>query len=217
MFTGIVEEIGKIKKYEKSGTGILLSVSCEKILTDMKIGDSISINGVCQTVVEFTNYDFTVFVSNVTTKITTLGNMKINQFVNLERAMSVGSRFGGHMVQGHVDGVATVENVKKDASGMNIEINVSQNITKYIVDKGSITIDGTSLTVVNINGQKVTLYIIPETINSTILRDIQKNNSVNVEIDIIAKYVEKMLPLKNSTFDEKSDEALKEKIIKGGF
>ncbi len=213
MFTGLIEEIGKIRKINISGEGRYITVTAGKVLEDVKIGDSITVNGACQTVTEFGDDYFTVFASKVTCDVTTLGSLNQGSGVNLERAMSPGSRFGGHIVQGHVDGKGKIDSISKDSNGIRIAISAPGEILKYIVEKGSVTVDGISLTVVSLINSGFDLYIIPETISTTTLSEKKPGDEVNIEVDILAKYVEKMLG--NSTTDR--DKVLKRKLFEEGF
>ncbi len=213
MFTGIIEEIGIIKSIESIGSGKSLTIKCNKVLPDIKHGDSIAINGVCQTVETFSKDEFSVFVSDVTLKVTTLNGLLRGVKVNLERAMSFEGRFGGHIVQGHIDGKGIVANLRKDNQGKEVQIKVNKELTRYIVNKGSIAINGVSLTVVDIKDNIFTIYLIPESLRSTTFNTLKTNENVNIEVDIFAKYIEKMVP-KNSSNDENN---LKRKIIEGGF
>jgi len=219
MFTGIIEEIGIVKKIISSGDGYNITITSNKVIEDSKIGDSISINGACQTVVKMGSDYFTVFMSKITGQLTTLGKFKVNQKVNLERAMQTGDRFGGHFVQGHIDGMGKIKSINSDASGIEYVINTSSDILEYIVERGSIAIDGISLTVVSLKEDGFVIYIIPETIKSTILKDIKIGDNINIETDIIAKYIEKMV-LKRSNVEKKSndkDENLKKILLEEGY
>ena len=213
MFTGLIEEIGKIRKIKVSGEGRYITVTAQKVLGDVKIGDSITVDGACQTVTEFGDDSFTVFASKVTCDVTTLGSLNEGSNVNLERAMSPASRFGGHIVQGHVDGKGKIDSISKDSNGVRIDISAPDDILKYIVEKGSVTVDGISLTVVSLINSGFDLYIIPETISSTTLSEKKPGDEVNIEVDILAKYVEKMLG--NSSTDR--DKVLKRKLFEEGF
>jgi riboflavin synthase len=219
MFTGIVEEIGKVKKIVPSGDGYSITINSNTVIEDSKIGDSISINGACQTVTDIGTDYFTVFMSKITGKLTTLGKFKSNQEVNLERAMQTGDRFGGHFVQGHVDGMGIIKSINSDASGIEFTINTSSDILEYIVERGSISIDGISLTVVSLKDDEFKIYIIPETIKVTILKDLKTGDNVNIETDIIAKYIEKMV-LKRSNVNKSNndkDENLKKILLEEGY
>ncbi len=193
MFTGIIEEVGKIKNISKTSSGILLTISADKVLRDCNIGDSIAVNGICLTVTKFDNDSFTVDVMNETVRKTTLHKLTQNSYVNLERAMLANSRFGGHIVSGHIDGTGIISAIKKDGIAFIYKINTTKEITKYIINKGSITIDGISLTVVSVSDTSFTVSIIPHTMTVTNLGKKKIGNMVNLENDCIAKYVEKML------------------------
>lgn len=193
MFTGIIEEVGKIKNISKKSSGILLTISADKVLRDCNLGDSIAVNGICLTVTKFDNESFTVDVMNETVRKTTLYKLTQNSYVNLERAMLVNSRFGGHIVSGHIDGTGTISDIKKDGIAFIYKINTTKEITKYIINKGSITIDGISLTVVSVSDTSFTVSIIPHTMTVTNLGKKKIGDMVNLENDCIAKYVEKML------------------------
>ncbi|WPL38685.1 riboflavin synthase [Malacoplasma iowae] len=193
MFTGIIEEVGKIKKITKTSSGILLTISANKVLQDCKIGDSIAVNGICLTVTKFDSNSFSVDVMNETVKKTSLSKLSQNTCLNLERAMLINSRFGGHIVSGHIDGIGTICEIKKDGIASIFKINTSKEITKYIINKGSITIDGISLTVVGVNDVSFTVSIIPHTMFVSNLGHKKVGDIVNLENDCIAKYVEKML------------------------
>ena len=193
MFTGIIEEVGKIKNISKKSSGILLTISADKVLKDCNLGDSIAVNGICLTVTKFDNESFTVDVMNETVRKTTLYKLTQNSYVNLERAMLVNSRFGGHIVSGHIDGTGTISDIKKDGIAFIYKINTTKEITKYIINKGSITIDGISLTVVSVSDTSFTVSIIPHTMTVTNLGKKKIGDMVNLENDCIAKYVEKML------------------------
>lgn len=193
MFTGIIEEVGKIKNISKTSSGILLTISADKVLRDCNLGDSIAVNGICLTVTKFDNNSFTVDVMNETVRKTTLYKLTQNSYVNLERAMLINSRFGGHIVSGHIDGTGTISDIKKDGIAFIYKINTTKEITKYIINKGSITIDGISLTVVSVSDTSFTVSIIPHTMTVTNLGKKKIGDMVNLENDCIAKYVEKML------------------------
>ncbi len=193
MFTGLIEEIGKVSAVSRAGEGFHLTISAEHVLEGTRIGDSISINGACQTVTALDGRNFTVFVSSVTASVTTLGTFAPGRKVNLERAMTPSSRFGGHFVQGHVDGRGTVEAIEKDSMGMRVKVAAGPGLGRYIVGKGSIAVDGVSLTVVSSDEKGFTLYFIPETLGNTTVPGWKAGSEVNIEVDILAKYVERML------------------------
>ena len=192
MFTGIIEEIGTVTSMVQSANGKLISISAHTVLEGTKAGDSICIDGACQTVTQMGNDYFTAFASDVTLSITTLGTLKQGAKVNLERAMQPQGRFGGHFVQGHVDGTGTIVAVKKLPDGLSLMIDVPQSVSMFIVPKGSIAVDGISLTVVQ-KGKTIELYCIPETMANTTLSTKKRGDRINIEVDIIAKYVYSMV------------------------
>lgn len=193
MFTGIIEEIGKIVRIVKNNDVCKIEISAKTILEDIKLGDSIAVNGICLTV---TNYNFKSFeadVMNETWKKTAFFKFKIGEYVNLERAMTIGSRFGGHIVSGHIDGIGKIKSIRKDANAFLFQITTSSNILALIVEKGSIAIDGISLTVVNVTNQDFSVSIIPHTIENTILKYKHINDYINLENDMLAKYIRKFI------------------------
>lgn len=192
MFTGIIEEIGTVTSMVESANGKLISISAHTVLEGTKAGDSICIDGACQTVTQMGNDYFTAFASDVTLSITTLGTLKQGAKVNLERAMQPQGRFGGHFVQGHVDGTGTIVAVKKLPDGLSLMVDVPQSVSMFIVPKGSIAVDGISLTVVH-KGKTIELYCIPETMANTTLSTKKRGDRINLEVDIIAKYVYSMV------------------------
>lgn len=216
MFTGLIEEIGTVKNIEPSGNGINLSITADAVLQDTKIGDSISIEGACQTVTGLGRDYFTVFASKVTCEVTTLGGFSIGKKVNLERAMSASSRFGGHIVQGHVDGKGEIQSVVNEEKAVRIEISAGSPIMNYIVERGSVAVDGISFTVVSASDRNFIIYIIPETIKKTTIAVKKKGDAVNIEVDILAKYVEKMLN-NNKNNSEEREKNLKRVLIEGGY
>ena len=193
MFTGIIEEIGKIKSFSKASSGATLVVNCHTVLNGTNIGDSIAINGVCETVTDMTNDSFTVRVSDETLFITTLAESKQNTCVNLERALTPTSRLGGHIVSGHVDckGKIIEKEQLNDFYNLTFEIPVEQQ--KYIIHKGSITVNGISLTIAKINNNIFKVAVIPHTFENTNLKTLKIGDFVNIETDILGKYVEKFL------------------------
>ncbi|MCQ2790070.1 MAG: riboflavin synthase [bacterium] len=199
MFTGIIEEIGKVKKFQLTQKNALIEIECKKILEEIKIGDSVAINGVCQTVTTISDNSFTADVSTETLKVTNFSNFKIGDFVNLERALTLQSRLGGHIISGHVDNIAKIEKISQNEDFYLFSISLPKDIEKYVVKKGSICINGISLTVANISNQKIELAIIPHTYKSTNLQYLKANDNVNVEVDMLAKYVEKFLSRDNNS------------------
>lgn len=193
MFTGLIEEIGIINSIEQTGSAVNISVKCNKICEDLKIDDSIAINGVCLTVTNFGKDYFKVTAIRETLSKTTLGNLKITQKVNLERALRPIDRLGGHIVQGHVDCIGTINSIRQFQPSYELEISFPSDYAKYVVEKGSICIDGISLTIVKTYQDKFSVAIIPHTWNATTLKYANIGTKVNLEFDIIAKYIENML------------------------
>lgn len=200
MFTGIVEEIGIVKEFVKSGNSALITVECSKILNSHSslVGDSIAINGVCQTVTKFDSKSFSAQISAETLSVTNFSNLKTGQKVNLERALKLSDRLGGHIVTGHIDGLAKVKNIQKLSDFYNIKFETQKDLAKYIVKKGSITINGISLTIADIYSDEFLIAVIPHTFENTTLKDLKSGDFVNIETDILAKYVEKFLSTDNN-------------------
>ena len=193
MFTGIIEEIGTVKSFKINSENAEITVECFKVLEKTKIGDSISINGVCQTVVSLTENTFTADVSKETLNVTNFSEIKLGDKVNLERALTLNERIGGHIVYGHVDNTAKFTSSKKNNKFYDMEFEVTKDVSRYIVKKGSITINGISLTVADISGNKVKVAVIPHTYENTNLYFLKQGDNVNIENDVIAKYIEKFL------------------------
>ena len=189
MFTGIVEEVGKIRQITNKN----IEVECVKILEDIKQGDSISVNGVCLTVTEFAKDFFKADVSQETFRASILDSLKTGDFVNLERAMKCDGRFGGHIVSGHIDGCAKCINLVKNSEFYVINFKLDDEQIRYVVKKGSICINGISLTIANIDNSEIELAIIPHTFQNTNLKYLKIGQFVNIEVDIISKYIEKFL------------------------
>lgn len=206
MFTGLVEEIGKIKKIDKSGNSAKITISANKILKEVKLGDSISTNGVCLTVTKFTGNEFAVDVMPETMNRSNLGDLKTGSKVNLERAMQVGDRFGGHIVSGHIDGVGYITNLKNEDNATWISIEINAGILKYIVEKGSVAIDGISLTVAYVDEKIFKVSLIPLTKEETTLLSKGIGEKVNIECDVIGKYVERLMNF------NKKEEKINDKI-----
>lgn len=217
MFTGLIEEIGVVKNLEVTGTGATLTVSALRVLEASAVGDSISVDGACQTVTRTGSGTFSVFCSKLTLQVTTLGSFVPGRRVNLERAVTPGGRLGGHIVQGHVDGTGSVGRVRRDSEGIGIEIKVPEALSRYIVAKGSVAVDGISLTVVSLLPDGFGIYIIPETVAKTTLQERKAGDAVNIEVDILAKYVERMLSPRSSEEPRSNDDDLKRKLLEGGY
>lgn len=192
MFTGIVEEVGKITSVRAKPQAMELTIACSLVLEDVKRGDSISINGVCLTVSEFTGASFTVDVIPETVKSSTLSGLKTGSRVNLERAMPANGRFGGHFVSGHIDGVGVIRAEKKEANAVTKTIELEPELMKYMMLKGSIAVDGTSLTVFGVGHNTVTISLIPTTRQDSLLGEKGIGSRVNIECDLLAKYTERI-------------------------
>jgi len=193
MFTGIIEEIGVLKRKQPSGSVIDLEIDAEIVLPGMKIGDSIAVDGVCLTVTYLDSHGFIIQAMQETVSHTTIPQWKIGERLNLERALSAGSRLGGHLVQGHIDGLGTIQSIIAETSEKRLTISAAPEIMKYIVRKGSITIDGISLTVAEVFSSAFAVAVIPHTWQNTIISCKAAGASVNLETDIIARYIEKFL------------------------
>ena len=192
MFTGIIEEIGKIKSIERHFNSIKLTVAAKKIMSDMHIGDSISTNGICLTVTTFNESSFTVDVMPETMMMTNFKNLKVNDPVNLERALAANGRLGGHIVSGHIDGIGTIIRKYNDDKAIRMSFSTSPSILELIVKKGSIAIDGISLTVTDVDSTSFSVSIIEHTQGETTLTSKKIGDTVNLENDVIGKYVQKM-------------------------
>lgn len=193
MFTGIIEELGTIRRIASARDGARLEVSARTVLTDAKLGDSISVNGVCLTIVEKSSDSFAADVSAETLRRTSLKQTKAGSRVNLERAMAATSRFGGHIVQGHVDGTGEFLEARASGDGWVVRVGFPAELARYIVEKGSITVDGISLTVAALGDTWFEIAVIPHTWKVTNLGSLERGAAVNLEVDIIAKYVERMM------------------------
>lgn len=192
MFTGIIEEVGKLKKFD----GGRIEIACEKVLGDVDIGDSISTNGICLTVTNFGQNFFTADVMPETVRKTSLGELAEGGAVNLERALQVGDRFGGHIVSGHIDGVGKILNIRIDGNAVFVEVSAASNILRQIAVKGSVTLDGISLTVVDATSENFCVSMIPHTLSVTNFKFKHVGSLVNIETDILAKYVDRLLNFK---------------------
>ncbi len=194
MFTGIVEEIGKIQAIQSDrGLGKRMVIQAKKVLEDVNLGDSIAVNGICLTVTNFTKHSFAVDVMPETIDHTSLKDLQAGSSVNLERAMQAGGRFGGHIVSGHIDGIATIINRETLANAIIYSFRGTEEMLKYMVARGSVTIDGISLTLIDVTDTTFAVSLIPHTKDMTILGSKKKGDIVNIECDMLAKYVEKIL------------------------
>jgi riboflavin synthase len=194
LFTGIIEEIGSMRAIAMQGQAMILSIGAKRILEDVHLGDSISVNGVCLTVVKFDGSSITVDVMPETFRRTTLRKLHTGESVNLERAMAAGGRFGGHIVQGHVDSIGTITSRANEQNAVVYEVEpADKTILRYMIPHGSITIDGISLTLVHVAEQRFTVSIIPHTLAQTVLQNKKPGDEVNLEADVLGKYMEKLL------------------------
>ena len=208
MFTGIIEEIGKAQAV----TNNKITIQASKVLENTKIGDSIAVNGVCLSVVKIGENSFDADISPETMNITALGKLKTGSLINLERALPANGRFGGHIVSGHIDGTGRVVNIKNEGEFYTIQFELTPELSKYVVKKGSIAINGISLTVADINNNIISVAVIPHTFENTNLKAMKSGDYVNIETDIIAKYIEKFL----STSDNKTGISMKF-LMENGF
>ncbi|WP_270179115.1 riboflavin synthase [Alkalihalobacillus sp. CinArs1] len=193
MFTGIVEEIGKVQSVHQSGESIVMDIRASKVLEDVHLGDSISINGVCLTVTTFTNSFFSVDIMPETFRATGLRELRPNDDVNLERAMAANGRFGGHFVSGHVDGIGEIVKIEQVDNALYYDIKLSADLMNYFVEKGSVSVDGTSLTVFKLTDDTLTISLIPHTVDATVLGNKRVGDTVNIECDMLGKYILKYL------------------------
>jgi riboflavin synthase len=206
MFTGIIETVGKIGALQKQQGDLRLRVDTENWpLQDVHLGDSIAVNGVCLTVTKLEVTAFWADVSNESLAHTRMADYKVGTPVNLEKAMSLSTRLGGHLVSGHVDGVGTIASISRDARSIKMLIRCPQGLRKYIAEKGSITIDGISLTVNSVNGAEFSLNLIPHTADQTTLQMARIGDKVHIEVDLLARYLERLMTCE--TEDQASSDA----------
>jgi riboflavin synthase len=210
MFTGIIEELGTVEAVEKQNDAIRLSIRAATVLEGTGLGDSIAVNGCCLTVVTVDDGVWTADVMQESLDKTSIGDVRPGDIVNLERAVTADKRLGGHIVQGHVDAVGTVVSRTPSEHWEVVELEVPGGLTRYLVDKGSITIDGVSLTVVETHDNRFTVSLIPETLARTTLGTRQPGDRVNLEVDVIAKHVEKLLTSANLLNQQSLDKLMKE-------
>ena len=194
MFTGIIEAVGSITHLESRGGDVRLRIRTGKLdLADVRLGDSIAVNGVCLTAVALTGDGFAADVSRETLSLTTLGDLAPGSRVNLEKALTLATRLGGHLVSGHVDGVGRVVDRRDDARSVRFVIEAPAPLARYIAHKGSVCVDGTSLTVNAVAGARFDLNIVPHTLQETIIGDYAPGTPVNLEVDLVARYLERLL------------------------
>ncbi len=217
MFTGIIQATGKITSIKDQGGDIRLGIHTGKLdLSDVTLGDSIAVNGVCLTAVELPGDGFVADVSRETLSLTSLGNLTGGSPVNLEKALTLATRLGGHLVSGHVDGLGKVISRQEDVRSVQFVIEAPAELAKYVAHKGSITVDGTSLTVNGVDGARFALNIVPHTLQETIMANYQAGCQVNLEVDLIARYLERLL-LGDKAAEPGAQSLTMETLAKAGF
>ncbi|MBR5384271.1 MAG: riboflavin synthase [Bacteroidales bacterium] len=193
MFTGIIEETGTVQSIATHGDGTALSITADKVLEGTVVGDSIAVNGVCLTVTSISGRTFTADVMPETVRRTSLARLRPGAAINLERAMQASGRLGGHIVSGHVDGCGLVESITPDGIALRVKISLDPGLLKYIAQKGSVTLDGVSLTVVDVDDRSFAVSLIPQTRAFTTLGALKTGSIINVEVDVLARYIERLL------------------------
>lgn len=207
MFTGIVEELGVLEAVKRDSANMKVTFQAQKVLEDVQLGDSIAVNGVCLTVTRFSANNFTVDVMPETFRKTSLGQLQIGDKVNLERALTLQTRLGGHIVSGHIDGTGKIKSKNREHNAVVVYISAPEEILKYVVTKGSITIDGISLTVVDYDQNSFWVSLIPHTADQTTLGFKKAGDLVNLEVDILARYIERLM-LKGPVSEKKGELSL---------
>jgi len=217
MFTGIIEEVGILEELSTGNGFGVMEIKCNKVLEDTKIGDSIATNGVCLTVKDKDSHSFKAEVMGETLAKSNLGSLKAGDKVNLERALRLSDRLGGHIVSGHIDGVGTIVSIKREQDGTWFTISASNDVLKYIIYKGSIGIDGVSLTVADVNDEVFKVSVIPHTLENTILINKKVNSKVNLECDLVGKYIEKLFAPKTEKEEVERGHITMEFLRDNGF
>ncbi|MGD9255642.1 MAG: riboflavin synthase [Chromatiales bacterium] len=218
MFTGIIQATGTITRMESRSGDMRLSIATGQLdLSDVAMGDSIAVNGVCLTAVELPGDGFSADVSNETLALTTLGSLKVGSRVNLEKALTLSGRLGGHLVSGHVDGIGTVLERSPDARSERFVIEAPDVLARYIAQKGSVCVDGTSLTVNKVDGARFELNIVPHTLQETIIGDYVPGSKVNLEVDLIARYLERLMLGERAGLSGEKTDINEELLRKTGF
>ena len=212
MFTGIIEGVGQVRSIRRKDEGAEIEIGCDFDLEKMNVGDSVSVNGCCLTVTSRLGKSFWADVSPETMAISTLGGAKEGDPVNLERALKVGERLGGHIVQGHVDGVGKVVDIKEQSGSREFVIEIPSNLLRYVVEKGSVAVDGVSLTAYRCEKNRFSVMVIPHTQLKSTFQLLKRGDAVNLEVDIIGKYVEKLTFLDSEEY--KKDSAITEEFLK---
>ena len=213
MFTGIVEEVGTIKNIKRGQHSAILTIQAKTVLEETRLGDSIAVNGICLTVTRLFPDGFSADVMHETLNRSSLARLTEGSMVNLERAMAANGRFGGHIVAGHVDGVGHIANIRKDDTAVWYTVHAGAEILRYVVEKGSVTIDGISLTVAAVDGDGFSVSTIPHTVAQTNLNQRRRGDSVNLETDVVGKYIEKLLRPE----PPKQNNLTKEMLLRCGF
>ncbi len=198
MFTGIIEELGKITNIAPLADGKRLEIATHKIMNDVKVDDSVAVNGICLTVTSLRENGFQVEAVGDTLRKSTLNNLRIGDSVNLERALRLSDRLGGHLVQGHVNGVGQITGIRKLGENYDLEIETPVELLRYLILEGSVAVDGISLTIARLTNNRIGISVIPHTWKHTNLSQSQTGRAVNLEVDVIAKYVEKLLSVTNA-------------------
>ncbi|KIL47943.1 riboflavin synthase [Jeotgalibacillus campisalis] len=211
MFTGIVEEVGAVVSINRGRESMVLSIEGPKVVSDVHLGDSISVNGVCLTVTGFSKNTFTVDVMPETVKASTIHQLKIGSKVNLERAMSANGRFGGHFVSGHIDGTGTIRSTQQKENAIYIYIEMDPALMPYFMLKGSVSVDGTSLTIFDVEESAIMISLIPQTVEESVLGKKRVGDLVNIECDMIAKYIHRFVQPAASPGKKGVDEAFLQK------
>lgn len=217
MFTGIIEEMGKIKQLKRGENSAKVIIDADVVLKDVHLGDSIAVNGICLTVVRYGDRFFEVDVMAETLRKTNLGQLQPGSLVNLERALRVGDRLGGHIVSGHIDGIGIIKSQTREDIAIVTEIKAPSEVMKYVVPKGSIAIDGTSLTVVGCTDENFTISLIPHTAKLTTLGYKGPGDMVNLEADILGKYIERISMFQNMDKNKKNNGITAEFLLENGF
>jgi len=219
MFTGIIEAVGTIKAININAQGARLVIATNSLdMNDVKLGDSIATNGICLTVVDFDQHSYSADVSNETLQRTGFAHYNVGMQVNLEKAMLASTRFGGHMVSGHVDGISDILSITNNGNSIEYWLSMPTDLAHYIAEKGSVTIDGTSLTVNALSDGKFRLTIVPHTVKETVFAYYQVGTKVNLEVDLIARYLERLLTKENITESPVAKSNVTEALLqKSGF
>ena len=217
MFTGIIEEVGVLEELNIGNGFGLMEIKCSKVLEDTKIGDSISTNGVCLTVKEKSPHSFKAEVMGETLATSNFRSLKVGDNLNLERALRLSDRLGGHIVSGHIDGVGTIVSIKEEKDGTWLTISAPKEVLKYIIYKGSIGIDGISLTVADVKDEMFKVSVIPHTLENTILKNKKVNSKINLECDLVGKYIEKLFAKKDEKEEVEKSQITMEFLRDNGF